>query len=182
MTAVQTTTSTWTIDATHSLAEFAVKHMMISTVKGRFHQLEGTIAFDETNPATATVTASLDVASIDTGDAKRDEHLKSDEFFNAARFPRITFTSTRVEPVDAERAKVYGLLTIRDVTKEVVLDTEFEGQVLDAFGQRRAAFRAETEINRKDYGVNWNVAIEAGGVVVSDRVRITLHIAAIRQD
>jgi polyisoprenoid-binding protein YceI len=173
-------TTTWTIDPVHSSAEFAVRHMMVSTVKGQFTKLEGTIEADEANPLASSVTASIDVASIDTRNADRDAHLRSADFFDAQQFPAITFASTRIERVDAENYRLVGDLTIRGVTREVVLDTEFEGQILDPYGNQRAGFTATTQINRKDFGVNWNGAIEAGGVVVSDKVKITLHVEAIR--
>ncbi len=176
----QVAVSTWNIDASHSIAEFAVKHMMISTVKGRFGALEGSIEGDEANPLASTVRASIDVASIETKDEQRDAHLRSDDFFNAEKFPKITFVSKRVERVDAENYRVIGDLTIRDVTKEVVLDTEFEGQVADPWGNQRAGFTATTQISRSDFGVNFNGLLETGGVIVSDKVKITLHIEAVR--
>lgn len=176
----QTAVSTWNIDATHSIAEFAVKHMMIATVKGRFGSLGGAITADEANPLASSVTASIDVASIDTKDEQRDAHLKSDDFFNAEKFPKITFVSKRVERVDAENYRVTGDLTIRDVTKEVVLDTEFEGQVVDPWGNQRAGFTATTQISRADFGVNFNGLLETGGVIVGDKVKITLNIEAVR--
>lgn len=176
----QTAVSTWNIDASHSIAEFAVKHMMISTVKGRFATLQGAIEIDEANPLASSVTASIDVASIDTKDEQRDAHLRSDDFFNAEKFPKITFASKRVERVDAENYRMVGDLTIRDVTKEVVLDTEFEGQVADPWGNQRAGFTATTQVSRGDFGVNFNGLLETGGVIVSDKVKITLHIEAVR--
>jgi len=182
MTTAQTALSTWTIDPVHSIAEFAVKHMMVSTVKGRFRSMEGTIHIDEANPTASWVTASIDVASIDTAEPKRDTHLRSDDFFNAERFPKMIFRSTRVQQVDDTHWNVIGDLTIRDVTKEVVLDTEYEGQIKDAYGKQRAAFSAETTLNRREFGLNWNGVIEAGGVVVGDRVRVMLNIAAVRED
>ena len=178
----QVGTSTWVIDPTHSSAEFAVKHMMVATAKGRFTRLEGTIQLDEANPAASAVIATVDTTSVDTGQAQRDGHLRTDDFFNAEQFPTATFRSTRVEPIDAETAKVYGELTIRDVTKDVVFDVEFEGQGKDAYGKQRAGFTATTAINRLDYGIKWNPALEAGGFAVSNRVKLTLHIAAVRQD
>ena len=178
----QTAVGTWTIDGAHSIAEFAVKHMMVSTVKGRFRTLRGTIELDEQEPERSSVEAEIETASIDTGVEQRDAHLRSDDFFSAERFPLITFRSTRVERVEDDRWRVTGDLTIRGVTREVVLDTEFEGDGIDAYGQRRAAFTATTSINRRDFGLNWNGVIEAGGVVVQDRVKITLHIAAVRND
>ena len=182
MTTTQTRTSTWTIDPVHSVAEFAVKHMMVSTVKGHFKSMEGTLHIDEANPGASWVAASIDVASIDTGVADRDAHLRSDDFFNAERFPKMTFRSTRVEQVDDTHWRVIGDLTIRDVTREVVLETEYEGQIRDAFGKQRAAFNAETTLNRRAFGLNWNGLIETGGVIVGDRVRVTLNIAAVRED
>lgn len=174
-------TAVWNIDATHSEAEFAVRHMMISTVKGRFSSMEGVIEADETNPLATTVRASIDVASIDTRAADRDAHLRSDDFFNAEKYPKITFVSKRIERVDAENYKLVGDLTIRDVTREVVLDTEFEGQILDPYGNQRAGFTATTQINRTDFNVSFNGVIEAGGVVISDTVKITLRIEAVRE-
>ena len=174
-------TTTWNIDASHSQAEFAVRHMMISTVKGQFNQLEGAIEVDEDNPLTTRVRASIDVASIDTRDETRDNHLRSDDFFGAEQFPKIAFVSKRIERVDGESYKLVGDLTIRDVTREVVLDTEFEGQVQDPWKNQRAGFTATTQINRKDYNVSFNAALETGGLVVSDKVKITLHIEAVRQ-
>ncbi|MHB8577446.1 MAG: YceI family protein [Dehalococcoidia bacterium] len=182
MTTASTTATTWTIDSTHSIAEFAVKHMVVSTVKGRFRTMAGTIRLDEGNPENSSVEATIDTASVDTGDPNRDTHLRSDDFFNAERFPRITFRSTGVKKTGDDEWKIEGDLTIRDVTKPVVLETEFEGQVKDAFGKQRAAFTSTTSVNRKEFGLNWNGVIEAGGVVVSDKVKITLHVAAVRQD
>lgn len=182
MTATQVKTGTWAIDSAHSNVEFSVKHMMISTVKGQFSELEGTINLDADRPENSSVNARIDTSSITTFNQQRDEHLRTNDFFNAEQWPDITFQSSKVERVSDERSKVYGDLTIRDVTQPVVLDTEFEGQILDAFGKQRSAFTATTEINRKDFGINWNSAIEAGGVVVGDKVKITLHIAATLQD
>ena len=176
----QTAISTWNIDASHSIAEFAVKHMMIATAKGRFATLEGAIEIDEANPLASSVTATIDVASIDTKDEQRDAHLRSDDFFNAEKFPKITFASKRVERVDADNYRVLGDLTIRDVTKEVVLDTEFGGQVADPWGNQRAGFMATTQVNRKEFGLKWNNLLETGAVAVGDKVKITLHIEAVR--
>lgn len=176
----ETAVRTWNIDASHSIAEFAVRHMMVSTVKGRFGRLEGAIEGDEARPAASSVRATIDVASIDTHDEQRDAHLRSDDFFNAEKYPHITFVSKRVERVDEERYRIVGDLTIRDVTKEVVLDAEFEGQVRDPYGNQRAGFSATTQINRRDFGVSFNAALETGGVIVGDKVKITLHIEAVR--
>ena len=175
-------TQTWAIDPIHSTAEFAVKHMVFTTAKGLFRELEGTVEFDETNPAASKVNAAIQVASIDTREPNRDAHLKSDDFFNAEKYPTITFKSNRVEVTSENRAKVYGDLTIRDITREVVLDTEYHGQLVDAYGNQRASFTAETEISRKEFGLRWNALLETGAAVVADKVKITLDIAAVRQD
>ena len=174
--------ATWAIDPVHSHVEFSVRHMMVSTVKGQFTNVAGAIQFDETRLATSSVTATIDTASVTTFNEMRDQHLRTNDFFNAERWPAITFTSTRIEPAGEGRWQVHGALTIRDVTRPVVLDTEYEGQGQDAYGKQRAGFTATTEINRKDFGVNWNAALETGGVALGDRVKITLHIAAVKRD
>jgi polyisoprenoid-binding protein YceI len=174
-------TSTWKIDPVHSIAEFAVRHMVVATVKGQFNTLEGVVEADEANPLASTVRASIDVASVDTRAADRDAHLRSDDFFNAEKFPKITFVSTRIDRVNAENYKLIGDLTIRDVTREIVLDTEYEGQVRDPYGKQRAGFTATTQINRKDFNVNFNAALETGGLVVADKVKITIHVEFIRE-
>ena len=176
-----TRTSTWTIDPTHSIAEFAVKHLVVTTVKGRFRDFEATLSIDEANPENSSVTASIDVASIDTNLPDRDAHLRSDDFFNAEQYPKITFASTRVTKSGESDYKVHGVLTIRDVSRPVVLNTEFEGEIDDPWGNRRAAFTATTQISRKEFGVKWNQLVETGGAVVSDNVKITLHIEAVQQ-
>lgn len=180
-TAPRIAASTWAIDSAHSNVEFAVKHMMVSTVKGRFHGVEGTFAIDEAQPERSSITASIDVASVDTGVEQRDEHLRSDDFFNAERFPKLAFQSTRIEQ-DGDAWKMTGDLTIRDVTRSVVFDVEFDGRGVDAYGKDRAGFSAQTKISRKDFGVHWNGLIETGGVVVGDTVRISLNISVVRQD
>ena len=181
MTTTRTATSTWTIDPAHSSAEFAVKHLMVSTFKGHFRSLEGTVHLDEANPANSSVAASVDVASVDTQTPDRDAHLRSDDFFNAERYPKMTFRSTRVEQVDGTNWKVTGELKIRDVTKEVILDMEYEGRIVDPWGNERIGFTAWTDLSRKEFGVRWNAAIETGGVVVGDKVRISLNIEIVRQ-
>ncbi len=180
-TQTETRTSTWTIDPTHSIAEFSVKHLVVTTVKGRFRELEGVLSIDEAQPENSFVTATIDVASVDTNLPDRDAHLRSDDFFNAEQYPKITFASTRLEKAGGSDYKVHGVLTIRDVSRPLVLDTEFQGEIDDPWGSRRAAFTATTQISRRDYGVKWNAMIETGGAVVSDNVKITLHIEAIRQ-
>jgi polyisoprenoid-binding protein YceI len=175
--------TTWSIDSAHSNVEFSVKHMMISTVKGMFQHVEGTVHWDGKQFESARVEARIDSSSITTFNEMRDNHLRTNDFFNAEQWPDMTFRSTRIEPDGDGEFKIHGDLTIRDVTQPVVLDAEFEGLMeQDAFGKRRAAFTAETSLNRKDFGVNWNGTIEAGGVVVGDKVKVTLNIALVQDD
>ena len=175
-------TSTWSIDPTHSIAEFAVKHLVVTTVKGRFRDLEGTLRIDEGQPENSYVEVNIAVASVDTNVEDRDNHLRSDDFFNAEKYPKITFRSRRIERFDGTRFKLHGDLTIRDVTKEVVLDGEYEGQIEDPWGNNRAGFTATTEISRKEFGIRWNQLLEGGGAVVANNVKIALHIEAIRKE
>ena len=176
----QTAISTWGIDGAHSIAEFAVKHMMISTVKGRFRDVQGSIELDEQHPENSTVRAAIDTASVDTGVEQRDAHLRSGDFFDTERFPTISFRSTRVER-EGDDWKVYGDLTIRDVTRPVTLDVEFCGVATDPWGNLRAAFLASTEINRDEFDVSWNQALEGGGFLVGKGVRIELDVEAVRE-
>ena len=178
---VKTGTSTWTVDATHSIAEFAVKHMMVATAKGRFGSFDGTIQWDEANLAASSVTFTVDVASINTNDERRDGHLRSDDFFSVETYPTATFRSTRIEPGSDSEWTVFGDLTIRDQTHPIALTTEYEGQVLDPYGLQRAGFEARTEISRKQFGLNWNAMLETGGAVVGDKVKLTFHIEAVKQ-
>jgi len=171
----------WTVDASHSSVEFSVKHLMISTVKGRFKVYSGKVEFDEGKAHESKIDVNIDVSSVDTQDERRDGHLKSPEFFNTEKYPTITFRSTKVEKISDEEYKATGELTILDVTKEVVLDVEYAGQAKSHFGDNRAGFTAKTSINRKDFGLNWNVALEAGGVVVSDKVNISLDVELVEE-
>jgi polyisoprenoid-binding protein YceI len=174
--------TTWDIDPSHSNVEFSVKHMMISTVKGMFQNVAGMVQWDGQNFDTASVQAQIDASSITTYNEMRDNHLRTNDFFNAEQWPHIIFESSRIEP-DGDEFKVHGTLSIRDISRPVVLEAELEGLMeRDAFGKRRAAFTATTSINRHDFGVSWNNAIESGGVVVGDKVKITLHIALVQQD
>jgi polyisoprenoid-binding protein YceI len=183
MTAQPTTlnATTYAIDAIHSSAEFSLKHMMIATVRGRFRSLEGTIHIDEQDPARSRVEATIETASVDTGVEARDNDLRSENFFATERFPAMHFRSTRIEPVDGERWLVAGELTIRDVTREVVLETTLEGRGTGFEGEDRIGFSAQTSLSRKDFGLSYNPILESGGVVVGDRVRVTLDIEAVRR-
>ena len=180
-TAQQTQTSTWTIDKKHSNVDFEVKHMMISKVRGHFRDFDATLVIDEEQPERSRLTAEIDVASIDTSAEDRDAHLRSDDFFGAEQFPKITFESTSVERGEGESYWLTGDLTIRDVTREVVLEGKFEGRIQDPWGKERAAFSASVEISRKDFNVRWNQALETGGVLVGDSVKIRLYIEAVRE-
>jgi polyisoprenoid-binding protein YceI len=169
----------WKIDGSHSVAEFSVKHLMVSTVKGRFQKVSGNITWDETNPANSSVEATIDANSITTNDEKRDGHLNSADFFETEKYPTINFKSTRVEAKKADNFKVIGELTMHGVTKEVTLDVEYNGSGKNPWGMSVAGFTARTSLSRKDYGLNWNVALEAGGVMVSDKINITLEVEAV---
>ncbi|MBZ0306426.1 MAG: YceI family protein, partial [Anaerolineae bacterium] len=155
--------TTWKIDPTHSAANFSVKHMMVTTVRGHFNEIDGTIDFDEANPAASQVNVEIKVASIDTGVADRDNHLRSADFFDVANFPKITFRSTKVEVTGKNEGRITGDLTIRGVTRPVVIETEFLGSLKDPWGNDKVAFSGETKINREDFGLTWNVALETGG-------------------
>jgi polyisoprenoid-binding protein YceI len=165
----------WVIDTAHSAVEFSVKHMMISTVRGRFTKFSGTVVLDEANPANTTIEGAIELASVDTHDANRDAHLRSPDFFDAAQFPAMTFRSTRIEPAGSDQYKVTGDLTIKGVTRPMTLTVVSEGRNKDPWGNQRWGFSAEASINRKDWGLNWNVALEAGGWLVGEQVRITLE-------
>ncbi len=171
----------WQIDPVHSQVEFAVRHMMISTVRGRFTQFSGTVDLDEANPTRSTVEVQIDAASIDTRAAQRDAHLQSPDFLNAAEYPYLTFKSKRVEQLDTSRGRIIGDLTIRDVTREVVLDVEYAGQARSPWGTTSAGFQARTKINRKDWGLTWNQGLETGGVLVGDEISIAIDLEVVQQ-
>src|SRR5439155_3904267 len=149
----------WQIDPSHSLVEFSVRHMMVSTVKGRFTGVGGTILDVADDPSRSSVRAEIDAASISTGDAKRDAHLRSADFFDVEQYPTITFTSTRVEPRGEDRFRLIGELTLHGQTREVALEATLNGRGTNPWGQEVAGFTAETTLNREDFGLNWNVAL-----------------------
>ena len=172
----------WEIDPKHTLVEFGVKHMMFTTVKGRFTGVRGTIdCADEADAARASVEVEIDAASVNTAEEQRDAHLRSAEFLDAERYPAMTFKSTRVELLDETHSKLYGDLTIRDITKLVVLSVEYAGQVKTPWGTTSAGFNAQTKINRKDWNLNWNVALETGGWMVGDTITINIELELIKQ-
>jgi polyisoprenoid-binding protein YceI len=169
---------TYGFDLSHSRVGFVVRHLMVSKVRGQFSQFEGTVVIAE-DPTASTVQVAIDAASIDTRDETRDNHLRSADFFEADAHPTMTFTSTSVE-ADGGEYTLTGDLTIRGVTKPVSFELEFEGVANDPWGGTRAGFTAVTEISRKDFGLEWNAALEAGGVVVGDKVKIQLEIEAVK--
>jgi polyisoprenoid-binding protein YceI len=176
-----TETTVWNIDPVHSVAEFKVKHMMITNVKGRFKDVKGTLAFDPADVTKSKITAEINAASIDTHDADRDTHLKSADFLDVEKFPTLTFTSTRITKAGAGELKVDGDLTIHGVTRPVVFEVEGPSEPgKDPWGNTRIGWSATTKINRKDYGLTWNAALEAGGFLVGDQVTITLDVEAVK--
>ncbi|HLJ82283.1 MAG TPA: YceI family protein [Ktedonobacterales bacterium] len=164
----------WEIDQAHSLIEFSAKHMMVTTVKGRFTKFSGTIDIDEADPTASVVDVTIDANSVATGDEKRDGHLRSPDFFDAAQYPTLTYKSTRVERTGEDSARAYGDLTIKGVTRPVTLEVTREGETKNMRGERLMGFSVRTAINRKEWGLNWNVALEAGGVLVSDKINIAI--------
>jgi polyisoprenoid-binding protein YceI len=174
--------NSWNIDASHSSVQFQVRHLMISNVRGEFGEMSGQIQFDGEDCSTVEADVVIQVASIDTREAKRDEHLRSADFFDAASYPTITFKSKRVEDVNDKNFKLVGDLTMRGVTKEITLDVEATPVIKGMRGEARVGAHATARLNRQDYGIKWNRALDAGGVVVSNEVRITLDLELIRQD
>lgn len=169
----------WDIDTAHSSIEFTAKHMMVTNVKGRFTRFSGDAHLDETNPANSRVDVTIDLASLTTGTEGRDNHLRSADFFDVENHPTATFYSTKVEKVGEDRLRVTGDLTIRGVTKPVTLDVTVEGKVKDMQGKDRYGFTATTSFSRKDFGLEWNVALESGGWLVSDQVKISLEVEVV---
>jgi polyisoprenoid-binding protein YceI len=173
----------WKIDPAHSQAEFAIRHLMISTVKGRFGVVNGTVVTDESDLTKSKIEASLDVTSIHTHESQRDAHLKSADFFDAEKYPTIDFRGTRITDVASDKSefKLIGDLSIHGVTREVSLQVTSEGRGKDPWGGERAGFSAHTRIKRSDFGLTWNQALETGGFVVGDEVKITIDVELVKQ-
>ena len=171
---------TWALDTTHTDVSFTARHLMVTKVRGRFPVQSGTVTIAE-NPLESSVVAVIDVAGVNSGEAGRDEHLRNADFFEVEKYPTITFRSTKVEDEGDGEYKVTGDLTIKEVTRPVTLDLEYLGTVASPWGDQRAGFSASTEISRKDWGLEWNVALEAGGVVVGDKVKLNIEAEAILQ-
>lgn len=165
----------WAIDASHSTVEFAVRHLMIATVKGRFGKVAGSVTFDPARPMAPEVEVEIETSSVDTREQKRDAHLRSADFFDADHFPTMTFRARRIDGDVAGRFTLIGDLTIRGTTKEIALDVTSQGFVRDPWGNDRLGFSATGRVNRMDFGLRWNVALETGGVLVGDDVTISIE-------
>jgi len=173
-------TGEYTLDVAHTRLGFVARHAMITKVRGAFNDFDGKARIDAENPAKSSVSITIEGASIDTRNEQRDAHLRSNDFLDLANHPRITFNSTKVEPLPGDVYRVTGDLTIRGVTKPVTFDLEFTGSAVDPFGNTRVGLEGSVKINRKDWGVNWNAALEAGGFLVSEEITLEFEISAIK--
>jgi polyisoprenoid-binding protein YceI len=173
-------TGTYTLDPAHTRIGFVARHAMVTKVRGAFNEFEGTATIDGTDPALSHVQVTINAASIDTRNAQRDEHLRGNDFLAMAEYPQITFTSTSVSKTGDDTFEVTGDLTIKGVTNTITVPFEFEGAAKDPFGNERVGFEGSVAINRKDYGITWNAALETGGVLVSDKVTLEFEISAIK--
>jgi polyisoprenoid-binding protein YceI len=172
---------TWNIDPSHSAIAFTVRHLVVSKTRGRFTRWSGRLRFDPENPAASSVEVSIEPASVDTADAERDAHLRSPDFFDVEKFPTASFRSTKVEDRGGGRYRVSGDLTLHGVTRPVVLEVVYEGSGKDPWGGERAGFTASASIDRKQFGLEWNKALETGGLLVGEKVDLTLEIETIKQ-
>lgn len=177
---VQDIAGTYTLDPSHSRIGFVARHAMIAKVRGAFNEVSGTATIDGANPAASSLTVTIAAGSVDTRDANRDGHLASPDFFDVATYPTITFVATGFEVVDDETVEVTGDLTIKGVTKPVTIPFTFGGAAIDPFGNSRIGFDGSVVVNRKEWGLTWNAALEAGGVLVSDKVTLEFEVSAIR--
>ncbi|MGA4955750.1 YceI family protein [Streptomyces lavendulocolor] len=173
-------TGTYTIDPSHSGIGFTARHAMVTNVRGAFTEYEGTLELDGTDPAASGASIDVTIASIDTGSADRDAHLRSADFFDAEQFPLMTFRSTAAEALGGTDYRITGDLTIKGVTKPISIDLEFNGAAKDPFGNERVGFEGKAELLRSEWGLTWNAALETGGVLVSDKIKLTFEISAIK--
>ncbi|MFE6037182.1 YceI family protein [Streptomyces sp. NPDC056452] len=173
-------TGTYAIDPAHSSIGFTVRHAMVTNVRGSFGEHEGTLQLDGTDPANSSASIDVKIASVDTGIADRDGHLVSGDFFEAEKFPLMTFRSTTAQQLGGDKYRVTGDLTIKDVTRPLAIDLEFNGSATDVYGNERVGFEGSTDILRSDWGLTWNAALETGGVMVSDKVKLNFDISAIK--
>jgi polyisoprenoid-binding protein YceI len=174
-------TGTWDLDPAHSRLGFAARHAMVATVRGGFNVFSGVVTIDHADPEKSAAEVDIDTASINTGSEQRDAHLRSADFLDVENFPTMTFRSSGAERVDDDEYKLHGELVIKGIARPVTLDLEFQGSSLDPFGNTRAGFEGKATINRKDWGLTWNVAIEGGGILVGDKVKIELDVSAIKR-
>jgi polyisoprenoid-binding protein YceI len=181
MVSIASRTTLWKTDPAHTLVEFSAKHMMVTTVKGQFKKVDAQVNWDEADITNSSVEATIDATSLISGEDRRDGHLRSADFLDAENHSIITFKSKRIEPKGHDEYRIIGDLTIRDVTKEVALDTTFEGRAKSPWGMEIAAFAAKTAINRKDFGLTWNVALETGGWLVGDTIKIEINTELVKQ-
>jgi polyisoprenoid-binding protein YceI len=181
-TGLEQLTGTYDIDASHSTLEFAAKHAMVTTVRGRFGDFSGTLHLDGADPARSRAEVTIKVDSLDSRSDQRDAHLRSADFFDVETYPEITFTSTRAAAGKGDgEYRLWGDLTIKGVTREVGLELAFTGSAVDPWGGNRVGFEGRTTVNRKDWGLSWNVALEAGGILVGEKVKLSLDIAAVKR-
>ena len=180
MTGLTTINGTFTIDPAHTRLGFVARHAMVTKVRGSFDEIEGTASGDGQNPESAKINVVAKAASLNTGNAGRDEHVRSADFLDAETYPNVTFNSTEVKVVDEDTLRVTGDLTIKDVTKPVTIDFDFQGQAVDPFGNTRIGFEGKTKISRKEWGLTWNAALETGGVLVSDEITLEIEVSAIK--
>jgi polyisoprenoid-binding protein YceI len=173
-------TGSYTLDPSHTRIGFVARHAMVTKVRGSFNEFEGTATVDGENPANSSVRLTIDAASIDTRNAQRDEHLRTNDFLALEQYPHITFVSTDVRQVDEATFEVSGDLTIKDVTNRITVPFEFEGASQDPYGNQRIGFDGSVTISRKDYGITWNAALETGGVLVSDKIVLEFEVSAIK--
>jgi polyisoprenoid-binding protein YceI len=172
----------YTVDPAHTRVGFVARHAMVTKVRGSFKEIEGSGRFDPDNPENISLELTIKADSVDTGSPDRDGHLRSNDFFDMEKYPEIKFVSTGAEKVDDERFRLTGDLTIKDVTNPVTVDFDYNGTAVDPFGNHRIGFEGSTTVNRKDWGLNWNAALEAGGVLVSDKVTLEFDVSAIKTD
>jgi polyisoprenoid-binding protein YceI len=173
-------TGAWDLDPAHTVISFAARHAMVATVRGRFREFTGVLQLDAQSHANSSAEVTIQTASVDSGVQQRDEHLRGDDFLDVKQYPTMTFKSTRAE-LNGDEYTLYGDLTIKDVTKPVELDVEYNGTATDPYGNLRAGFDGRTTINRKDWGLGWNVALEAGGILIGEKIKIELDVSAIKR-
>ncbi|HEY3343695.1 MAG TPA: YceI family protein [Anaerolineaceae bacterium] len=171
----------WTIDPAHSEINFAIRHMMISNVRGRFEKFSGNVDFNEETPAASSVDVKIEAASMNTRDSNRDAHLRSPDFLNADQYPNLTFRSRTVEVVDSNHGRIHGELTMRDITRPVTLEVEYSGQAKSPWGTTSAGFTAHAVINRKEWDLTWNRGLETGGMLVGDELKVDIELEIIKQ-